>query len=405
MTLIETAANETILLTARKHWFVVMGDAIAVALFVTLPPLLWVLVVSAGLVVPTVFMSGVAHFVWLLMVLVGWIAFFAQWTGYYLDLWVVTDRRIFNLDQVGLFRRQATSCSLDRVQEITIETDGIWQTLFHFGTLIVETAGPTTEYITVYGLPHPERIRALIAERIERVGHLEETTKRQEQLLHMVAHEVKGYLSKNAAVLASIAEGDFGSVPDPLKSTAQAALGDTRTGVNTVTDILEGSNMSAGTLSLKRSRFDLRDALRALIPQAQASALQKGLSLELVIDQAAAMIEGDEDKLVHHVLRNLIDNAIRYTPSGSVTLGITTASGMIVFWTKDTGVGITPEDMQNLFTEGGHGTHSKEVNPASTGFGLFVAKQIVEAHGGRLWAESEGAGHGSTFYLVLPRVN
>ncbi len=68
----------------------------------------------------------------------------------------------------------------------------------------------------------------------------------------------------------------------------------------------------------------------------------------------------------------------------------------------DTGVGITPEDMSRLFTAGGHGKDSIHINVHSTGYGLFIAKSVVEAHGGRIWAESEGTGKGSRFVVELP---
>ena len=78
-------------------------------------------------------------------------------------------------------------------------------------------------------------------------------------------------------------------------------------------------------------------------------------------------------------------------------------NGSIVrFEIQDTGVGISASDMQKLFTEGGHGEHSKEVNKDSTGFGLSIAKQIVDAHGGKVWAESAGPGTGSRFIVELP---
>ena len=66
------------------------------------------------------------------------------------------------------------------------------------------------------------------------------------------------------------------------------------------------------------------------------------------------------------------------------------------------GVGITPEDMQRLFTEGGHGKDSLKINVHSTGYGLYIAKSIVVAHGGKIWAESAGAGKGSRFVVELP---
>jgi signal transduction histidine kinase len=72
---------------------------------------------------------------------------------------------------------------------------------------------------------------------------------------------------------------------------------------------------------------------------------------------------------------------------------------------KDTGVGITEEDKKNLFTEGGRGKDSVKINVDSTGYGLYSVKQIVESHHGEVWAESEGAGKGSTFYIKLPVAN
>ncbi len=81
---------------------------------------------------------------------------------------------------------------------------------------------------------------------------------------------------------------------------------------------------------------------------------------------------------------------------------LTKSDNVIRFTIIDTGVGISPEDMPKLFTEGGHGTHSKEINPDSTGFGLSIAKQIVEAHSGTIRAESQGSGVGSTFIVELP---
>ena len=101
-------------------------------------------------------------------------------------------------------------------------------------------------------------------------------------------------------------------------------------------------------------------------------------------------------------MRNLIDNAIRYTLSGSIDVALTVVEGKIHFSVKDTGVGITDEDRPKLFTEGGHGKDSIKVNVDSTGYGLFIAKQVTEAHGGTIRAESEGAGKGSEFIVELP---
>jgi signal transduction histidine kinase len=113
---------------------------------------------------------------------------------------------------------------------------------------------------------------------------------------------------------------------------------------------------------------------------------------------------GDAPQINDHVLRNLIDNSINYTPTGSVTVSLKKVGDKFVFAVKDTGVGITAEDKVRLFTEGGHGKDSIKVNVHSTGYGLYIAKQIIEAHGGTVRAESEGAGKGSTFTAEFPAV-
>jgi signal transduction histidine kinase len=113
-------------------------------------------------------------------------------------------------------------------------------------------------------------------------------------------------------------------------------------------------------------------------------------------------VSGDEEKIRRHVVRNVIDNSIKYTQEGSVDVEVTRANGIARVTVRDTGVGISREDMAHLFTEGGHGKESIKINVHSTGYGLFIAKTIVEAHKGKIWAESDGPGKGSRFIIELP---
>jgi two-component system sensor histidine kinase VicK len=105
---------------------------------------------------------------------------------------------------------------------------------------------------------------------------------------------------------------------------------------------------------------------------------------------------------MNHVVSNLANNAINYTPLGSVSVKLEERESCIRFSITDTGVGLSEEDKAVLFTEGGHGKEARAVNPHSTGYGLFIAKRIVDAHHGRIWAESEGRGKGSTFIVEIP---
>ncbi|OYV26488.1 MAG: hypothetical protein B7W98_03100, partial [Parcubacteria group bacterium 20-58-5] len=228
-------------------------------------------------------------------------------------------------------------------------------------------------------------------ERIEKLAQeLAETNERQTTLMHFVTHEVKGYLAKDEGAFAALADGDFGALPEPLKPFVAQALAQTRLGVNSVLNILKASNLKTGTTAYKKEPFDLAELAANSVEKLKAAAEGKGLALTLAVDQGGApyTVTGDKAEIGDHVLRNLIDNAINYTPSGSIAVSLKKQDGRIVFAVKDTGIGITDDDKKRLFTEGGHGKDSITVNVHSTGYGLFIAKSIVEAHGGTIRAES-----------------
>ena len=231
---------------------------------------------------------------------------------------------------------------------------------------------------------------------------LEVANQQQESLLHFISHEIKGYLTKSEAGFASIADGSFGAVSNELKTMSETALGEMRKGVATVMDILDASNLKKGTVSYKKSAFDFKKAVLDVIGELKPAAGEKGLTLDTAIGNESFMTTGDEEKLKEHAIRNLIDNAIKYTPKGTIHIELTRTDGKFRFSVKDSGVGITLEDKQKLFTEGGKGKDSIKVNVHSTGYGLYIAKEIVEAHGGKIWAESEGQGKGSMFIVELP---
>jgi signal transduction histidine kinase len=228
---------------------------------------------------------------------------------------------------------------------------------------------------------------------------LEVANAQQQNLLHFISHEIKGYLTKSEAVFASVVEGDYGTIPPKLHETAQNALVDVRKGVATVMDILDASNLKKGTVSFKKLPLDFKALVMKITEEQRPIAYEKHLGFDVKINDGAYTMQGDEEKLREHVIRNLIDNAIKYTPTGTVHIELSDGDGKIRFMVQDSGVGITPEDMAHLFTEGGHGKDSIKINVHSTGYGLFIAKEIVDAHGGKIWAETDGPGKGARFIV------
>ncbi len=257
-----------------------------------------------------------------------------------------------------------------------------------------------------------EREAQIRAEVEKLAGELQETNTRQETLMHFIGHEVKGYLTRDASTFAALAEGDFGQLSEPLKPIVNQALTQSRDGALSVENILTASNQKKGTVSYTKEPFDLKAVAESVVEKAKLNASDKGLALTFSADDIGApgfdklttsyTFNGDKEKLGDNVFRNIIDNSINYTPSGSVTVSLKKENNKFVISIKDTGIGITPEDKKLLFTEGGHGKDSQKVNAHSTGYGLFIAKNIIEAHGGTIRAESLGAGKGSTFIVELP---
>jgi signal transduction histidine kinase len=225
----------------------------------------------------------------------------------------------------------------------------------------------------------------------------------QTSLLHFMSHEVKGSLNKAQGVFAGLIEGDYGALSDEARGIATNALSEVAKGIAMVMDILSASDLKKGTVSFDMKPFDCTHAVVQAVDDARAAARSKGIHLELMTPPSGTIIlNGDATKLTKNVFRNLLDNAVKYTPTGYVHVSLTRAGTLVRFSVEDSGVGISPEDMQKLFTEGGHGTDSRKVNVDSTGYGLFIAKSVVDAHHGRIWGESDGAGKGSRFVVELP---
>ena len=115
------------------------------------------------------------------------------------------------------------------------------------------------------------------------------------------------------------------------------------------------------------------------------------------------MIYADPGK-IQHVINNLIDNSIKYTPEGSVSVHVSCdkEKKTIRVEVKDTGAGIPKDAIGGLFVKFVRARNAKNINVTGSGLGLYVARQMIEAHQGKIWAESEGEGKGATFIFELP---
>ena len=160
--------DERILAKTRKHWLVFLRDVAGTIVLGVAPFVLIALVSFSGLLdlTNTLFMTtlGFAEVLWLLLV---WMALVAIWTNYYLDLWVVTNRRVVNIDQSNFFNRATTTWQFENIQEITTEKKNLIQTLFNYGFINIRTASPTERHARMEGIPRPDDMCSLMLKQTE----------------------------------------------------------------------------------------------------------------------------------------------------------------------------------------------------------------------------------------------
>jgi signal transduction histidine kinase len=246
-------------------------------------------------------------------------------------------------------------------------------------------------------------------EKIELLARdLEKANASQISLIHFITHQIKGFLTKSRNIFSALSEAD-GQIPTEFKTMVQEGFESDTKAVDTIQQILKASNIQKGLIEYKKETFDFREMVAGEVEKLKILADKKGIALTFNADATEYTFVGDKEQLSHAV-RNLIDNSIKYTPNGSVNVKLETIypksasadrAQKIRFSVKDTGVGISSADAKRLFTEGGRGENSVKTNVESTGYGLYIVKGIIEAHGGTVRAESAGQGKGSEFIVEL----
>lgn len=168
----------------------------------------------------------------------------------------------------------------------------------------------------------------------------------------------------------------------------------------TITAVLDISNLESGGVKYKKERFHLEELIQRAVMCFTLVAEQKGLSLRTQLPATALPeVIGDREHLIR-VVSNLLDNAVKYTPRGEIVISAQQKNTCVEVQVKDSGMGIgLPKDQYGKLFER---FYQERPRYDGVGVGLAICKAIVEAHGGRIWAESEGTGKGATFGFTLP---
>jgi signal transduction histidine kinase len=199
-------------------------------------------------------------------------------------------------------------------------------------------------------------------------------------------------------------EGTFGKLQEKQEKTVDKLYATNEAMIRLVNDLLNVSRADQGRLQYVFKELDLRELISGIVDRLRVSAESKGLSLAWDPPKEAVPVIADDDKLAQ-VISNFIDNSIKYTEHGGITVRISmeeSVGGHVMVRVSDTGIGIPKEEVAKLFQRFSRGRGGQRVSSSGAGLGLYIAKTIAEGHKGRVWAESDGEGHGSTFVVELP---
>jgi two-component system phosphate regulon sensor histidine kinase PhoR len=215
-----------------------------------------------------------------------------------------------------------------------------------------------------------------------------------------VSHELKTPLTAIQGFAETLLAG---AIDDPKNRVRflEIILDHSRRLARLTDDLLRLSKMDADRLELEVQRLGVSHFVESCVETAQRPAAEKDLRISVNLQDRLPDIAADRRRLAE-VLQNLLDNAIQYTsPGGQIMLSASAGAGEVKFTVSDTGIGIPQADQPRIFERFYRVDVARSREVGGTGLGLAIAKHLVEAHGGRIWVESE-VGQGSQFYFTVP---
>lgn len=229
---------------------------------------------------------------------------------------------------------------------------------------------------------------------------LKELDRQKSEFVSIASHQLRSPITAIRGYISLILENEFGKYPETLKEPLHRIAESSRLMIKSIEDYLNISRIEQGRMKYEMSEFDLADLTKTVVTEYGPVAEKKGLDLTFT-GAGKILVNADIGK-IKQVIANLVDNSIKYTPAGSVSVKATSFEGKARITVSDTGVGLAKEDIGDLFNKFIRARGANKINTSGTGLGLYVAKQMIEAHKGKIWAESDGKGKGSRFIFELP---
>jgi signal transduction histidine kinase len=251
---------------------------------------------------------------------------------------------------------------------------------------------------------HLEALR-LTEELQKRAAELQELDRLKSSFLANMSHELRTPLNSILGFSDVMLEGIDGPLTEYMNNDLRLIQKNGQHLLHLINDVLDMAKIESGQLNLHPEKFKVHDMLENVVGITSTLANAKNIPLYIEPDSDKELEIIADDTRINQVMINLVNNAIKFTETGKVTLHVGLhGNDKILIAVKDTGIGIHTDHLEKIFQEFSQVDTSTTRKVGGTGLGLPISRRLVELHGGRLWAESAGvSGEGSTFYVELHR--
>jgi len=248
-----------------------------------------------------------------------------------------------------------------------------------------------------------EEVERLLKDLADTNNNLHTLDNRKSEFINVASHHLRDPLTAIKGYTSMLLEGSFGTLTASSAEAIGKIFESSKRLVVIVEDFMDISKIEAGRMKYEFTTVDLEKVTEEVVEELKQSVERTDLEINLNKDKKESYkVKADTGK-IRQVISNLIDNSIKYTPKGSINVHLSRddVKHSVVFCVEDTGIGMTPETKEKIFHKFSRAKDVSKQYTDCSGLGLYVAKEIVQKHNGRIWAESDGLGKGSRFMVEL----
>ncbi len=239
-----------------------------------------------------------------------------------------------------------------------------------------------------------------VARRKDAEEKMREAMDIKSEFTSMVSHELRTPLTAIKESVNIVYEGVAGKLNNDQKKLLSVTMRSTDRLSRLVNDVLDFQKLETGRMIFVFQEHDINDTMKEVYDAMLPLAKKDALDFNIIYDEKIPKVRFDKDKIIQ-VITNLVNNAVKFTEKGSITIRSSMQGNIVQVSVQDTGYGIKEKDMPRLFQRFEQLEKGKNRKIGGSGLGLALSREIIRGHKGRIWAEST-FGKGSTFYFVLP---